>query len=253
MNPRAARLLRLLAEQAAPEQPGPGAVCRVATEVCGVDEAALLLGRGRRRGTLHCTGELAEAVEDLQVTTGEGPGVDAWETRGPVTAADLGERSYVVRWPVFTPLAHAAGLCAVFVLPLQVGAVRLGTLSLYRCTPGGLSDEEGTDALLLSTMAVDQLLALSSSTRADGTDGCRTPGADALGLGAGSLQIYQATGMAAAQLGLGLEDAFARLRASAFSGGRPLAAVARDVVNGVLDFTEDDGPGGIGPAGAEDR
>jgi AmiR/NasT family two-component response regulator len=42
--------------------------------------------------------------------------------------------------------------------------------------------------------------------------------------------VNMATGMLAAQLRIGLEDAFARLRAHAFASGRSVLEVARDLL-----------------------
>jgi hypothetical protein len=58
--------------------------------------------------------------------------------------------------------------------------------------------------------------------------------------------VHQASGMVAAQLGIGVGDALVRLRAHAFGNDRPLADVARDVVARRLRFApgpDDDGPG----------
>jgi AmiR/NasT family two-component response regulator len=52
-------------------------------------------------------------------------------------------------------------------------------------------------------------------------------------------EIHQATGMVIAQLGINPTDAFARLRAHAFTEGVSLGDVARDVVARRLHFTKD--------------
>ena len=49
-------------------------------------------------------------------------------------------------------------------------------------------------------------------------------------LGAYRAEIDQATGMLTVQLGVGIEEAFVRLRAYAYAQGRRLADVAADVV-----------------------
>ncbi|MCH0558183.1 GAF and ANTAR domain-containing protein [Streptomyces sp. MUM 16J] len=242
---RAAHLRQLVADVAAPLKPGTDALCRVAVDVCGVDCAAVLVGRGEGRGALHTTNPTAAAMEDLQITVGEGPCVDAWETRGPVLTPDLDEPQLADRWPGFAPLARGAGVRAVFTFPLQVGAVRLGTLSLYRHQPGGLGQDETRDALLLTAIALDQLLALSEEAR--------VPDGHEFGVvGEDSLKVYQATGMVAAQLGVGVEEAFARLRGRAFSKGLPLSEVAAQVLDGAVVFTAG-GDGGDAPPSADER
>ena len=37
------------------------------------------------------------------------------------------------------PQARQVGAAAIFALPLQIGAIRVGSLGLYRDTPGPLS------------------------------------------------------------------------------------------------------------------
>jgi hypothetical protein len=49
-----------------------------------------------------------------------------------------------------------------------------------------------------------------------------------------SMEVYQAQGMVMVDLGVGLDEALVRLRGLAFVEGRPVAAVARDIVAGRL-------------------
>ncbi|MBN0047628.1 GAF and ANTAR domain-containing protein [Streptomyces actuosus] len=243
---RAAHLRQMVNDLAALHGPGIDAVCKVAVDMCSVDCSAVLIGRGESRGALHTTDRAAASMEDLQITVGEGPCVDAWETRRPVLTADLDEPEVADRWPGFASLARAAGVRAVFAFPLQVGAVRLGTLSLYRRQPGRLGQDETRDAILLSAIAVDQLLALS--------EGAGASDPQEIGVGEDSLKIYQATGMVAAQLGVGIEEAFARLRGRAFSEGRPLSHVAGGVLEGVEAFTaQEEGTHGSPPSTEHDE
>ncbi|MFE0583265.1 GAF and ANTAR domain-containing protein [Streptomyces sp. NPDC058874] len=228
MKARAEELHRALTERAAPGLPNLAIVCELAVEACGVESAAILIGRGQQRGSLHSTDGVAGAMEDLQITLGEGPSVDAWDSREPVTAGDLAEPRFLERWPGFTPQAHGDGVCGAFAFPLQVGAIRLGTLSLYRREPGHLMPLQVRDALLLCTVALNQLLSLSEDSASS------EPGT--LGLGAESLQVYQATGMAASQMQVGIEEAFARMRAHAFSAGMSLSEAARQMTAGQLVF-----------------
>jgi AmiR/NasT family two-component response regulator len=48
------------------------------------------------------------------------------------------------------------------------------------------------------------------------------------------MEVYQAQGMVMVDLGVGLDEALVRLRGHAFVEGRPVAAVARDIVAGRL-------------------
>ena len=51
-------------------------------------------------------------------------------------------------------------------------------------------------------------------------------------------EVHQATGMISLQLGVSMDEAFVRLRAHAFVAGRPLRAVAGDVVTRRLRLEE---------------
>ena len=60
--------------------------------------------------------------------------------------------------------------------------------------------------------------------------------------------------MISVQLGVGVEEAFVRLRAHAYAGDRSLAAMARDVVARRLRFSADSTGGPDGDhAGASDE
>ena len=56
-------------------------------------------------------------------------------------------------WPGFTPQARQIGAAAIFALPLQIGAIRVGSLGLYRDKPGPLRTLELGDALTLADAA----------------------------------------------------------------------------------------------------
>ena len=150
-------------------------------------------------------------LEELQFTTGEGPGAGEFGLGSPVLVADLG--SAAARWPGFAPEAVAAGARAMFAVPLQAGAIRVGVLSLYRALPGPLGAGELADVLVFADIALQLLL-----DAAAGISG--SPGYGPLdGLSDRRAVVYQATGMISVQLGVSLEEALARLRAHAFAGG----------------------------------
>jgi hypothetical protein len=205
----------------------------------GVDGAALWLATTlERRALLFASDEVAAALDDLQFTLGEGPCVRAWTGGTPVLAADLTAPESLMRWPVFAAAATAAGAVALFAFPLQVGAIRLGALELYRARAGPLSGPQLADALTFTYAAVAITLAATHPA---------PPGSEVAwpfgGLGEGRIEVYQATGMVAVQLGTTLAEAFVRLRAHAFTADLPLPQVARRVLQRTLRFTPDGGGG----------
>jgi len=199
-------------------------VCVAAIRLLSLSGAGLsLMVDGELRGTAGVTGPVIAAVQESQLSLGEGPCLDAWASGEPVMESDLADPARM-RWPAFAPPAVKAGVGAVFAFPLRVGEIRIGVLALYRERPGALSPTEFTDALVLANVAVHVVLGLQAGA---------APGVLHELLAeqpAHWSEVHQATGMVSAQLGVSLDEAFVRLRAYAFAENRPLRDVAIDVI-----------------------
>jgi hypothetical protein len=187
------------------------------------------------RGVVCATDEVSARIEDLQFTLGEGACVDAVQAGTPVLVSDLGETGDLVvgRWPAFLEGAGAAGVRAVFAFPLRVGAITVGALDLYRDRPGDLTAGQLAAALMAADAAALALLYLSTGHPDSFAD-------DTGGRAAYQMQVHQATGMVKVQAGVTIEEAFLMLRARAFATGRPVADIAKDVVERRLRFPEED-------------
>jgi hypothetical protein len=170
------------------------------------------------------TDGLAVSIEHLQFELGEGPGVDAVRQDGPVLRSEL--RTATGEWPLFAPAAVAEGAEAAFAIPLNVGGIRLGVLDLYRDAPGGLHDGILSDALAFADAATAVLLHLQALSRPSGTLHPQLTG-----FAADRAEIHQATGMISAQASVTLVDALLLLRARAYSTGRTMLDVSRDVLD----------------------
>jgi ANTAR domain len=186
------------------------------------------------REPLFASDLLSARLEELQFTTGEGPAAGDFRLGSPVLIPDL--EAVAARWPGFASAAIAAGAQAMFALPLQVGAIRVGVLTLYRAKAGALAPEALADGLVLADVALQLIL--------DAAAGVISPLENHVlaGLSDSRAEVYQAIGMVSVQLGVGLEDAFVRLRAHAFAASRALEEVADDVVTRVLRFSPDPSP-----------
>jgi len=216
-------------------------VCAAAVAAVGVDGAGVtVMASPTVRDTLHATDRVAGELEEWQLTFGQGPCLDAFTGGGPVMVVDLHSPDAAARWPVFTPAALDSGAQAVFALPLQVGAIRVGVLDLYRSRPGGLSPHELADALAFAETAGMLLLDTAADTQPDTADLAWQRDDPT----AHQAQVHQATGMILVQLGVSAEAAFARLRAYAYAHDRRLGDVARDVVERRLRFAPDPSRGG---------
>jgi hypothetical protein len=223
---------------AAHEGDGPvsvAAVGRAAVQRLAVDGASVTaVGGPVAREPLTATDEVSARLEELQFTLGEGPGTADFRLGTPELIADLALAAG--RWPGFAPAAVAAGARALFALPLQAGAIRVGVLSLYRARPGSLAAGELADALVLADIALQLVLDAAAGVSA-------RPGYHPLdGLSDRRAEVYQAIGMISVQLDVSLEDASVRLRARAFASGRPLGEIADDVVGRRLRFDPDPDP-----------
>ncbi|WP_215544490.1 GAF and ANTAR domain-containing protein [Amycolatopsis sp. CA-230715] len=214
-------------------------VCDTAASALRVTGAGLLVGTGS--GGLmelrYSSAPLSARLADIEATVGEGPASDAWRERAPVLVSDLDDLAAARRWPLYTASAVEAGSRAVFALPLVVGAVKVGVLTLCRREPRPLEAAELTDALVFGEIVM--MLVLDEYAGVPNADS-GPPGST---FTLSDPRVHQAAGMIAARLDLTLDDAYARLRARAFADRRTLSEVAADVVGRVLRFDIEKGAG----------
>jgi hypothetical protein len=204
-------------------------VCAIAVRSGLLSGAWLAVARDREPDFVMCVTDLvSERLPELQLTLGEGPCHDVLASAAPVLAGDLADAEYSRRWPAFTPAARQLGAAAVFTFPLIVGVIRAGVFGLYRGSAGPLSDRQFGDLLILADVATVMLLG-SADGHGEVEDGAGLDG-QAPELALHRAEIDQATGMLTVQLGVSPAEAFARLRAYAYSRDRRLAEVAGDIV-----------------------
>lgn len=239
----AERRLRILELLAVADDHGPArrlcVVCATVTQMTGA--GLMLMDGDAPRGSICTSTPVSEVIEQLQYDLGEGPCVDAHNQGRPVLEPDLAAGGSG-RWPAFTGPAVGAGVAAVFGFPLRVGGVRLGALNLYRDVPGPMDDERHADALAVADVAAEAVLMMQAGA---------PPGQLATELEASSdfrYVAHQAAGMVAAQLSTTVHEALIRLRAHAFSSGRPLDEIAADVVARTLRFAPEPEPGTVDPS-----
>jgi hypothetical protein len=232
---RRLRILERLLDQSA-GQVDSSQLCRTGAEVTGMSGAGImLLSAEVLQGSLCSSNPVSERLQALQYELGEGPSIDAHVHDRPVLEPDLAAPA-VTRWIAFTSKALDAGARAVFGFPMRVGAVRLGALTVYCDRPGGLSDDQHADALVMADVAAHAVLAMQAGAPMGQLAAELQAGADFHDV------VHQATGMVAVQLGVSVAQALIRLRGHAFADDRTLDDVARDVVARVLRFDDvDDG------------
>jgi hypothetical protein len=204
-------------------------LCASCIEASGVDGGGVsVMTSAGTAVPLHASDATSAAVEELQLTLGEGPCIDANAHGSPVLVADLHDRSEGVagRWPLFRDEAARIGVRALFAFPLRMGAIGLGTLDLFRLTEGMLDEAQ----LAHSLRVVDALshVLLDFDTHQDGED-----------LLSPQMVVHQAAGMVMVQLDSSIEQAMLRLRATAYSEGISINLLAADVVSGRRIFSRE--------------
>jgi hypothetical protein len=211
------------------ELPSLTSVCRSATQLLRMSgSSVVLMGQDTFPSVASAYG-VSVTVQDLEFTLGEGPASDAFTEGSPVLADDIADFSS--RWPQFTRAIAEEGVRSLYAFPLQLGAIKLGVLVLYRDEPGVLRGEELSEALLVAGLVTNQVLDMQAGALSESL---------AWGLEVDDYRavVHQASGMISAQLDCAMGEALVRLRGRAFSTDRPIDQVAADVVTGMLRFDE---------------
>lgn len=204
-------------------------MCAAAAKVLRVSGAGILLIGDDGASTRYVSSSRVQRLEELQVTIGVGPGFDAYRQQVPIVEADLVAFQPPL-WSGFAEAAIIADVRAVFSFPLQVGAVRVGALTLYEGRAGLLDAERYADALVMAGVVMTAVLGIQTGVAA---------GHVPAEMSAGDLwrpEVHQAAGMVSAQLDIGVGEAMVRLRARAFASDTPLHRLAADVVARRLRF-----------------
>lgn len=213
--------------------PLPDRLCAECVRTLDVSGAGLILMNDQDNlGVVAVTDGPAAQMEELQFATGEGPCVDASRTGRPVMQPDL-RRTAIERWPGFGSVVLSTSIRAIFAFPLQVGAIRIGVLDLYRDTVGQLTDAQLVEALAFADAAIVILLHLRDHTDGEATDSMMDP-RDSQAV------VHQATGMIAVQLEVSLAEALLRLRAHAYASESSMGDIAAEVVSRRMRFDDSD-------------
>ena len=211
-SPLRSRVQTLLESQGRDEAPTRSEfdwLCRAAADGLELAWAVITLTTSAGPERIGVSDDAAAGVAEIEFSIGEGPILDVLRTHRPALAPDLGESSLTV-WPAYGRAALDRGVASVFVFPLHVGAAYFGALSLFGTAPGPLGGDRLRLALTFAEVATEQLL-----DTGHGPDGMRC-GVDLDAAMDAHAEVYQAQGMLMVQLGIGLPDALARLRAYAF-------------------------------------
>ncbi|MGA8992863.1 MAG: GAF and ANTAR domain-containing protein [Nocardioidaceae bacterium] len=200
-----------------------GRLCRRGAEAAGVDGAGVtMVTEDGSPQSIFSTDDLSGLLEELQFTLGEGPCVDATQSRSPVLIDDLAvaDEAVAPRWTMFLNEAVSAGVRAVFAFPLGSGARTVGTLDLYRCQPGALLPDQLSHSLETADLVAFTLLSEGTGRGTDDWSGSLR------------MSVHQAAGMVMVQTGGSIDDALLLLRAASYGEGRPVHEIAAEVIDG---------------------
>jgi hypothetical protein len=219
---------------------GIGEICDAAMLRAGADGAALaVLSRSTlSRELIYATDSLAQQLDELQYTIGEGPCFDAYLDDSPQFHPELTSIAQPSRWPTFAADATELGAHALFAFPVPDGQRPMGVLELYRRTVGGL-DAAGCAAVVACTVMIAQRL-LSNWEHHVARYGSAEAALDAAATNGVALseaanpftrtQVHVAGGMVAVQLDINPDEGVDRLRAYSYASGRRISSVAADII-----------------------
>jgi GAF domain-containing protein len=202
----------------------------VCADVLDVEAAGLVLADDDGElQVLASTSEQADLVEVMQLAAGAGPCVDCFHTGVVVDVADIAESGE--QWPEFTAAALGQGFRAVHATPMRLRGQILGAMNLFSTQPGNLNAADAGVAQALADVATIGILQERSIRETS--------------IVAEQLQwalesrviIEQAKGVLAALDGIGVDEAFTRLRAYARNHNVTLRAVAEGVTARTLDVS----------------
>lgn len=177
--------------------------------------------------TVSASDEQAARLDELQFDLGEGPCWDALRLAAPVFEPDL--RSPVGSWPAFTHAIRDERVSAIFAFPLTVGPLKIGAVDMYCRTPAMLNQAQSQQATVMADLVARRIMADALQRSSVDFDEDSNPRSRRI--------VHQATGMVLAQLHVNADDARLVIQSHAFANERSMMEVARDIVDGRIDFS----------------
>ncbi len=192
------------------------------SDVLSVAGAGVSLGEGDALRFVTASNEMITEIERVQELAQNGACVEAFRTGNVVKSNDLGADS---RWPELVPDALRLGLRSVAAIPMRLGDDTIGSVNIYDVRRRDWHDDDLKVAQLLADMAVSYV---SNASQLEQSERIREQLLQAL---ESRVVIEQAKGMIAADQGVGIDEAFKRLRAYTRAHHASLHDVAAAIVN----------------------
>jgi hypothetical protein len=231
---------------------GIGEICDTAMLGARADGAALavLTRLAGSRELVYATNTLAQQLDELQYTVGEGPCFDAYREDRPQFHPEMTSVAETSRWPTFAAEATQLGVHALYAFPIPDGKRPMGVLELYRNSTGSLVASECAAATACAAAIAhrlqsnwhDHVARFGSVEKAVDAAAAVGFAIDAPANPFTRTQIHVAGGMVAIQLGVHPDEGVDRLRAYAFASGRRVSSVAGDIIARRLTLRDQTGP-----------
>ena len=175
---------------------------------------------------MAASSEPMRVLELFELQAEEGPCLDCYGSGRAVLNQDLPPEDG--RWPRFALEALSAGFQSVNALPMRLRGQVIGALNLFHLEPGAMRPADVDAAQALADVATIAILQHRARLEAQLIN-------DQLNQALNSrVIIEQAKGMVAEREGIGVEEAFARLRRYARNQNLLLSDVAESVVDGTM-------------------
>ncbi|HZT64207.1 MAG TPA: GAF and ANTAR domain-containing protein [Acidimicrobiales bacterium] len=171
--------------------------------------------------------EAMRVLELFELQAQEGPCLDAFRTGEPVEHQNL--QAGVGPWPRFASGALEAGFRSAFALPLRLRDRTVGALNLFNAGQTPMTDEDLVVARAFADLAAISVVQHWSTIENQLLNEQLMRALDSRVL------IEQAKGVIFERAGIGMAEAFDRLRSYARSHNLRLTKVAQDAIDGSLD------------------
>lgn len=199
-------------------------------DLLGVSACGILLAdHTGRLNLVAASTEQARLVELSQAQAAEGPCMDAYRTRAPVSCPDLAAARE--RWPDFAAAALSAGFAAVHALPMRLHEQAIGAMSLYSTQPAGLDAQTAELGQALADVATIGILHERTLRRREVITEQLQKALES------RIMIEQAKGILAERLRVTVGEAFTLIRGYARTHNLKLADTARAITEGKLNIT----------------
>ncbi|MWV57740.1 GAF domain-containing protein [Rathayibacter sp. VKM Ac-2754] len=145
------------------------------SDICEAVDVGILFAEPKGElVVMAATSERLRVIEALQLSTGQGPSLDSYDSGEVVTAGSVDEIAR--RWPDFAPGVTELGYQSVHAVPLRLRRRTIGSLDFFRDACGELSAEDVRSAQTIADIAtIGSSRSARSARRRSPATSCSTP------------------------------------------------------------------------------